>query len=241
MSLGRRDFRCPEFAKLICNRKRYEMGLTMITKPAVPQVPPQLDVWSENTQAELELDRVLVRNVDFTAAAKLSVDSSRLENVITTAAVVEALELTDVECVKLEGSALRAYQAKFLRVTMNNCRLTGAEFAEGQFEDCSFKNIQFDEVGFRFATFKRVRFEDCVLRHADFSSAKLSHVTFTNCEVEGANFDSASCQNVDVTRQNLVGAKGVLGLKGATISLEQLGQLAPLLASELGFRVEDDS
>jgi len=114
-----------------------------------------------------------------------------------------------------------------------------SEFADGSFEDCTFRNVKFDEAGFRFATFKRVRFENCMLRAADFGNARFTHVVFTGCDLTDANFASAHCSSVDIRAQDIVAAKGVLGLKGATISTEQLMQLAPLLAAELGFRLED--
>jgi uncharacterized protein YjbI with pentapeptide repeats len=146
--------------------------------------------------------------------------------------------MTDVVCTRLESAALQAYKANLLRVHTADSRFTGAEFAEGHFEDCVFQGAKFDEAGFRFGTFKRVRFENCMLRQADFSNAKLTQVTFTGCNLEAANFVSAACKDVDVTTEDLTTVKGILGLKGATISEVQLLQLAPLLAVELGFRIE---
>jgi uncharacterized protein YjbI with pentapeptide repeats len=211
----------------------------MIADPIAPKIPPQLDAWSEDAGPEIEIDRALAKGLDCTASTKISADASRIESMVVTGAALDTFELTDVACTKLEGAAVRAYKTNLLRVALADCRLTGAEFAEGNFEDCTFRNVKFDEAGFRFATFKRVRFENCILRQADFSNAKLSQVTFTGCDLEATNFVSASCTNVDITGEDFTQVKGVLGLKGATISTEQLMQLAPLLASELGFRVKD--
>lgn len=78
-----------------------------------------------------------------------------------------------------------------------------------------------------------------MLRSGDFSNAKLSHVTFSGCDLEQTNFIAADCHDVDVSTEDLTVAKGILGLKGSTISTEQLMQLAPLLATELGFRIKE--
>jgi uncharacterized protein YjbI with pentapeptide repeats len=147
--------------------------------------------------------------------------------------------VTDADCERVDASALSAYKATLLRVRMRECRFTGAEFAEAQFQDCVFCNVKFDEAGFRFVSFKRVRFEHCVLRQADFSNAKLTHVTFDDCDLAKTNFTSATCDHVDISGEDLRETKGILGLKGSVISAEQLIQLAPFLASELGFHVKE--
>lgn len=211
----------------------------MAVLPISPRLSPQLDAWDETADTELEVDRATAKGVDFSSAAKLYIDSSRLEGCVLAGAALDKLEMTDTECAKLEAAALQAYKANLLRVVVSDSRFTGAEFAEARFEDCTFRNVKFDQAGFRFAAFKRVRFVDCMLRQADFGSATISHVTFSGCDLEGASFASANCSSVDISTEDLTRVKGVLGLKGATISNEQLIQLAPLLASELGFRIKD--
>jgi len=206
--------------------------------PIAPRLDNDLDVWHDETEGIVEIDRSLVEDVDFVGATRIAIDASRVSGVTLTGLRLDKLEVTDAICAKLEGAALQAYKANLLRVRMVDSRFTGAEFAEGYFEDCVFQGVKFDEVGFRFSSFKRVRFENCMLRQADFSNAKLTQVTFTGCSLESANFVSVTCKDVDITTEDLSAAKGILGLKGATISEVQLLQLAPLLATELGFRVE---
>jgi uncharacterized protein YjbI with pentapeptide repeats len=213
--------------------------MAAVLAPKHPVIPRQLDGDIELADSRWEVDQAHVVGTDFAGAVAISISVSKMENCDAMGMTVELFELSDVECVRFEAAALQAYKANLLRVALTDCRLTGVELAEGHFEDCVFKNVKFDNAGFRFATFKRVRFENCILRQADFSSAKFSHVTFTDCDLEAANFASAHCTTVDVTNQDLSLAKGILGLKGATISTEQLIQLAPLLASELGFHIED--
>jgi uncharacterized protein YjbI with pentapeptide repeats len=205
--------------------------------PKRPLLPAQLGEWDGTGDPEVEIDRAAVRGADI-SGERLSVDGSRLERCSMIGAAYDACSLTDVECVRLEAAGVHAYKANLLRVAFADCRCTGAEFAEARFEDCAFKNVKFDEAGFRFATLTRVRFESCLLRQADFANARLHHVTFTGCDFEGADFTSAVSKNVDIRGEDITQARGVLGLKGATISTEQLIQLATLLASELGFTVE---
>ncbi len=211
----------------------------MSIRPIAPRLSVQLNAWDNEVADSLEIDDSLVELADFTGVVRLQIDSSKLSGVLLTGLVLDKLELTDSLGTKLEAAALRTHKANLLRVILTDSRLTGAEFAEAHIEDCTFKNVKFDEAGFRFASFKRVRFEDCILRQADFSSARFEQVLFTGCDLEATNFMSANCKDLDVTAEDLTGVKGILGLKGATISEVQLMQLAPLLATELGFHIKE--
>ncbi|HSX42700.1 MAG TPA: pentapeptide repeat-containing protein [Candidatus Saccharimonadales bacterium] len=211
----------------------------MVVKPVAPKIPAQLAAWDDEADDSLEIDRAAVSNLYVAGVTYANIDMSRLDHVSLTGLVLERLEISDAVCTKLESAGLRGHKARLLRVQISDSRMTGSELGGGSFEDCTFRNIKFDEAGFRFATFKRVHFENCMLRAADFGNARFTHVTFSSCDLTDTNFTSAHCSSVDIREQDIVAAKGVLGLKGATISSEQLMQLAPLLAAELGFRLED--
>lgn len=213
----------------------------MMTAPHLPRLNVTLDEWSGGDGVEVEIEDVIVNAADFMSATRFEASGARLDKVALTGAVLTKCELMDVECSKLEAAALGASGANLLRVRMADSRCTGAEFGEGLFTDCLFRNVKFDQAGFRFARFERVRFENCVLRRADFGNATFKDVVFTGCDLEDCSFMSATCKNVDVSGEDITVAKSILGLKGATISAEQLIQLAPLLAAELGFIVKDEA
>lgn len=183
----------------------------------------------------------LVLEQDFEGAQKVRIESSKLVGTIMNGLNLDRFEATDAVFEKVEMTALRTYRVQFNRVAFADIRATGMDFAEGYFEDCLFSNVKFDEASFRMTQFKRVQFENCVLNKADFYQAKLSHVSFSNCELEQTNFDKASCQAVDFRGENLSLLRGILGLKGALISQEQLIQIAPLLAAELEFKIEENN
>lgn len=213
----------------------------MVLRPVAPKLPPSFDPWDGLVGSDIELDGVSIKRVDFVGSSKLSIDASKVESAVATSMTLDRCDVADTSLVKFDGAGMRTYKSSFLRTTLTDSRLTGAEFAEAQFMDCTFHNVKLDEVGFRYASFKRVRFEDCVLRQADFSNAKLQHVVFTGCDLEGTTFGSASCTSVDITGEDLAATRGIIGLKGATISQIQLIQIAPLLAAELGFQIEGTS
>lgn len=217
-------------------------------KTIVPPVSPRLSGQLQNFSLPkidpndwLDIVDSLVSEKDFEGAQKVRIETSKLVGTIMNALNLDRFEATDTVFEKVEATALRTYRAQCNRLMFADTRATGADFAEGYFEDCLFRNVKFDEAGFRMAQFKRVQFENCVLNKADFYQAKLSHVSFSNCELEETNFDKVSCQAVDFRGENLSLLRGILGLKGALISQEQLIQIAPLLAAELEFKIEENN
>jgi uncharacterized protein YjbI with pentapeptide repeats len=90
-----------------------------------------------------------------------------------------------------------------------------------------------------------VTFEDCVLRDVDFGSAKLSKLRFAGSTLVGADFTRVECKDVDLrgARLGTVDTAGIKAgydsLSGTRIDSLQLLTLAPLLASQLGIKVDD--
>jgi uncharacterized protein YjbI with pentapeptide repeats len=212
--------------------------MNAITQPVVPKLLPQLDDWSGKISDEIELQTSAVQDKNFANVRRLEVEGCRLTALQLGAARFDKLRLSDVTLYRVEAAGMRAPEGSALRMVCKDSRLTGVDLGEALLEDCVFENVKLDEVGFRFAVLKRVRFVSCVLRNADFSGAKFSNVTFSACELNGANFDNATCKFVDLRGENIAAIKGVMGLKGATVSSEQLIQLAPLLAAEAGLDVD---
>jgi len=190
---------------------------------------------------EVELERCSVHGVDFSDVKKLEIDGCAVSSAVLTGVAVSKLRCSDAKLTNIEAAGLRSQDGAWLRTVVKNSRMTGADLGASLFEDCTFEGVKLDEAGMRFATLKRVVFKDCVLRGADFTGANLSHVTFIKCDLEGTNFDRASCTAVDMRGEKLAEIKGVNGLKHVRVSEEQLIELAPLLALELGLDVGEET
>lgn len=207
-----------------------------VAKPQLSQALNEVGI-DTNSENELELRDCKVNGQELSFAKNLQVDNCRIESSTLASAKLNKFDATDAILERLEAAGAQSRQTAILRVQLQNSRFTGADFPEAHFEDCHFKNVKFDEAGFRFASFKRVIFENCVLKRADFSHAKLTKVKFEGCDLELTNFDTVTCVEVDLGSENLSSCQGILGLKGAIITDEQLIQIAPLLANELGFKL----
>lgn len=209
-----------------------------IAKPLIPHSEEEFDeaVLDQVSSDEwLEVENNHIKEQSLEEVYKLRAENSRFESCVFTGQSFEKIELHGVTIQKSDMSNLRTYQASLQKTILKNLRATGADFPEAEIKDCLFKDVKFDNTGFKLANLKRVRFENCILKQADFYKATLHDVTFSGCELEGANFDQATFRSVDFRGENIAQVKGIASFRGAIISNEQLYQIAPLIAAEIGF------
>jgi len=217
------------------------MGKDLPLSPVPPKLTLQLDDWQGPIASELELEKYVVDGADFSGVRKLEIDGCSVVSAVLTGADISKLRCSDAKLAHIEAAGLRAADAQLLRTHIKSSRMTGIDLGQSQLEDCTFESVKLDEAGLRFAHLKRVIFKDCVLKQADFTGATLTHVSFIDCALEGTNFDRAACAFVDMRGENLAVIKGVNGLKGVHVSNEQLVELAPLMALELGLDVSNET
>lgn len=122
-------------------------------------------------------------------------------------------------------------------VAVHGARCSGMQVSNSTLRNVVFKDSKLDMVNFRFSKLENVRFEDCMMDDVDFYSAQLKNVEFVNCQINNITFASARMKSVDLSRSHIELIKGAGSLKGATISYDQLMQLAPYFAAEAGIKV----
>ena len=179
----------------------------------------------------------LTGNADGLLAQQMTWRDCRLDRVSLAAARLERLdgqELLFEHCVftgaKLPRSALQ-------RALFRGCRMTGVDFPDATLTDVIFEECKLDFASFRFARLKRVILRDCVLTSADLGGAVTTAVGFERCNLERAQLSQARLVGCDLRSSRLADLAGVTALRGAIISPEQLLDLGPALAAELGLDV----
>ncbi|MFD9332168.1 pentapeptide repeat-containing protein [Streptomyces sp. NPDC060065] len=162
----------------------------------------------------------------------------------------------------LTGCALdetRLHHARFLDSVLTGIRGVGTDLAESTLRDVELLDARLggvqlhgsvlervlvrggkiDYLNLRKARLKDVVFQGCVLVEPDFGGARLERVEFVDCVLKGADLTGASLTDVDLRgAAEFTIARGVDRLAGAVISAGQLIDLAPVLAAEMGVRVE---
>ena len=212
----------------------------LISKPSLPR---QLTACSgspllpSQTLENCELSRP---NWSGNKAKRLQFDAVRLIEPDLTGAILREGGWADVEVsggqlagLDLTGSSLR-------RLHLSRARVSGAVFAETQLKDVIFADAKLDLVNFRFASFSRVSFIRCQMIDVDLSGAKLDDVSFVGCDLTSADYSGAVLRRVDLRGSTLLSVKGIGGLKGATISSDQMIALLPEFTAALGVEVNND-
>ena len=87
------------------------------------------------------------------------------------------------------------------------------------------------------AQLEDVVFERCEIGSLDVRGARLRSVSFVDCSLNELNVAEATLSRVDLSGARLHTVIGVDNLRGAIVSQEQLIDLAPLLAAQLGMEV----
>ena len=96
-------------------------------------------------------------------------------------------------------------------------------------------------VGLAGADLADVVFERCEIGSLDARGATLRSVSFVDCGLDELNVSGATLERVDLSGARLRLLVGVDRLRGAILGTQQLLDLAPLLAAELGIEVRPDA
>ncbi|MGI5455839.1 pentapeptide repeat-containing protein [Streptomyces sp. CA-249302] len=139
----------------------------------------------------------------------------------------------------LRGVGTDLAEATLRDVELVDARLGGTQAHGAMLERVVVRGGKIDYLNLRTARLRDVVFENCVLVEPDFGGAKLERVQFVDCVLKGADLTAATLKDVDLRAAAELGiARGVDRLAGAVISPVQLMDLAPVLAAEMGIRVE---
>lgn len=147
--------------------------------------------------------------------------------------------LLDTVLTGIRGVGTDLVSATLRDVELVDARLGGTQLHGALLERVLVRGGKIDYLNLRNAKLKDVVFEGCVLVEPDFGGARLERVEFVDCALKEADFSAATLVDVDLRRAAELGiARGVDRLAGAVISPAQLLDLAPVLAAQLGVRVE---
>ncbi len=129
--------------------------------------------------------------------------------------------------------------------TWRDSRLSGARLGAARLTGAAWTGVRVlrSKLGFldlAGARLEDVLFEGCEIGGLDARSARLHSVAFIDCTVDELSLAGATLSKVDLSGARLRSLVGVESLRGAIVSSEQLIDLAPILAAQLGLEVRPD-
>ena len=209
--------------------------------PAPPDlIEEDLAPWQRALDSQFDIEDALVTG-DYTEvrAAGGRFSHSKLDRVNLMSSRLRSLTLTDVVAETIEASGADWTGARLRRVHFAGGRLSGLQLLDAELDDVVFQGCQMRLATFHSSTLRNVRFEGCVLDEAFLGHGRMQAVRFDDCSLVRADFTGARLARVDLRGSALDPAGEVGGLRGATIDVVQLMDLAPLLARSAGLKLED--
>lgn len=135
--------------------------------------------------------------------------------------------------------ALSAARATLRDVEIRDSRFGSIEAYDGAWRGIRLTRCRLGYVNLRATELLDVAFEDCTIDEMDLLDATARRVAFPGSRICTLNVGAATLTDVDLRGAQLREVVGMAGLRGATISPEQLQLMAPALAELAGIRLED--
>lgn len=192
---------------------------------------------------ELERDADLdgVRFADL-AVATLDLQGARVASSQWAGLTADELDVrgasfSEVELDRVNVPVVRAARSQWRDVVVSG-RLGSVEAYEAQWRSVHVTGCKLSYLNLRGGSVTDLAFTDCVIEELDLVEVVARRVRLSGTRVGHLNVQHADLQDVDLRGATFDGVDGVLGLRGATVSHDQLMLLAPLLAAGLGLDVE---
>ena len=175
---------------------------------------------------------------DLSWSVRRRLDASVLTGLSGATWRARGLTLTDTRLERVDLLSVAAPAAGWRDVEVHASRIGSLELYDANLRRVSFVGCKLGYVNLRGADLADIAFTDCVVEDLDLMRARASRVALTRCRVGRLEVTEAKLADVDLRGAQLADISGIEGLRGVTIGVEQLLDLAPVLAGRLGIRVE---
>jgi uncharacterized protein YjbI with pentapeptide repeats len=205
--------------------------------------PADLDDWTPGPGDVLTGDRIEGKRIEtLDLAGERLPDVEIEESVIGTLRVdgadLRGLRVRDSVVDVLDAPVLRASSSAWREVRIGGGRVGSAELYDAGLNGVEFVGMKLGFVNLRGSTLTDVVFRDCVIDELDIADARLLRVSFDGTRIRAAEGSNTRIDHVDLRGADLDRVERLEGFRGATIAVDQLYTLAPLLAAQAGYRVD---
>ncbi len=165
-------------------------------------------------------------------------DTVRFRGLRADEADLTGTRLAEVELDRVHLPVVRAARSQWTDVRISG-RAGGFEAYDARWRAVHLDGCKLDYLNLRSAELVDVLVTDCVIGELDLLDATAHRVRFERTRLSRLDVQRAELHDVDLRGAALEVVSGLLDLGGATVTADQLTLLAPLLADQLGLRVED--
>ena len=216
--------------------------------PRPPGVPTIAEALPERALDEIELtDEARIEHVELTGALPVgtvarsaTVEDARIRGSLA-AAKLHDLHLHDALLLGADLANVDLQGAHLSRLTIANCRMTGAQLVETTLVDVTLTGCRLDFANLALARLDRVVLRDCQLEEASLDQAQLRDVWFESCDLRRATFGQSRHQRVQLHGCRLDGLRAISDLKGVAMPFPDIVDQAQAFAAALGIEVAIDA
>jgi uncharacterized protein YjbI with pentapeptide repeats len=195
----------------------------------------------EVADGDADLDDVEVVEARFdemTWTGRRRLGSSRVVDLVVGDWQAKAASVVGSVLERVEVVALSAPESSWWNVEVHQSRIGSAELYGAVLRNVHFVRCKLGFVNLRGANLTDVAFTDCIIEDLDLMRATATRVAFNGTRIARLELSNSKLEDVDLRGARLAGIGALDGLRGATITLDQLLDLAPALAESLGILVE---
>jgi uncharacterized protein YjbI with pentapeptide repeats len=213
------------------------------TRPPLQVSLPRLtDFDADRLEMDRDYDAIVFAERDFTNqdASDARFLECRLERCCIEGLTLRRARIVDCQLADLYGASV-----DFSDSTWRDSHMTGGRLGAMTLPGATLTGVRLQGIKLGFANLAGARledvvFEECEIGSLDARSAQLRSVAFVDCAVGELNVAEATLAKLDLSGARLRTLVGIESLRGAIVSHEQLIDLAPLLAAQLGVEIRGD-
>ena len=212
-------------------------------RPASQIVLPRLsDFDGEALEPGRDYDGVLFSDLDFSAqdAADARFLECHLERCGVDGLALRRARLVDCLLTDNHGAGVDFADSTWRDSRLSGGRLGALTLPGATWTGVHVRGVKLGFVNLAGARLEDVVFEECEIGGIDARAAQLHSVAFIECTVGELNVAEATLSKVDLSGAKLKTLVGVESIRGAIISHEQMLDLAPLFAAQLGVEVRPE-
>jgi uncharacterized protein YjbI with pentapeptide repeats len=150
---------------------------------------------------------------------------------------LDRARLVDSRLRELDVTSMRARNSTWRTVEVVRGRIGALDLAGAQWDGVGWSAARLGYVNLRDSTLSDVVLADCRIETLDLGAAQCLRVALDACTIDELVVTHARLADVDLRGSRIARIEGAAGLAGATVSAEQLLDLAPQLAAELGINL----
>lgn len=206
-------------------------------------VLPALTRWPApllEDHGDYEALELVERDVAGQSAVSASFMGCRIERSRLDDLDLRRARITDSLLADIDATSLNAGDGTWRETLVTGGRIGALTASSASWSGVRLRGIKLDFLDLNGAKVSNTVIEDCVIGELELAEADLRQVRFPGSSIGILGSAGARLTDVDLSGARLRTIGSIAGLRGATLSADQLIDLAPLLAAHVGIRIRND-